>query len=421
MSDDIKTESDKKNKKNKKKIYRRVGLAIGIIIIFICIALNYFTKNFLYNGKMADNIFVQGVEVSQMSKEEAIDAVNKKYKPQNLNLSYEKDNYEVNFEDIELKYNTEELVEQAYNSTRTGSYFNDIASYISVTSEGRKYTIKATYNEEKLDKSIENIAKNINQDAKNATVSVGGGISITPSKTGLKFETKENKKLIKEALNNKKYDTIDLKVSVTKPRISTEDVSSINTTLASFSTTFNSALVERSYNIGLSAQRCSNVILKPGETFSYNEHTGMRVLSNGYLNAPVIVGNDYEDAPGGGVCQTSTTLFNAALLSGLQIDQVRNHSKTSQYVPRGRDAMVNDGGSDLKFTNNFDHAVYIQCYRSGSSVVAAIYGASQDKVGVNIRVDNFTYNGLPGAKTYRTITKNGKSKTSYIYTSVYKQ
>lgn len=418
MSDDIKTESDKKNKN---KIYRRVGLVIGIIIIFICIALNYFTKNSLYNGKIADNIFVQGVEISQMGKEEAIEAVNKKYKPQNLNLSYEKNNYEINCEDIELKYNTEELVEQAYNSTRTGSYFNDIASYISVTSEGKKYTIKATYNEEKLDKSIEKIAKDINQDAKNATVSVGGGISITPSKTGLKFETKENKKLIKEALDNKKYDTIDLKVSVTKPRISTEDVSSINTTLASFSTTFNSALVERSYNIGLSAQRVSNVILKPGETFSYNEHTGMRLLSNGYLNAPVIVGNDYEDAPGGGVCQTSTTLFNAALLSGLQIDQVRNHSKTSQYVPRGRDAMVNDGGSDLKFTNNFDHAVYIQCYRSGSSVVAAIYGASQDKVGVNIRVDNFTYNGLPGAKTYRTITKNGKSKTSYIYTSVYRK
>lgn len=417
MSDDIKTESDKKIK----KIYRRVGLAIVIIIIFICIALNYFTKNSLYNGKIADNIFVQGVEISQMSKEEAIDAVNKKYKPQNLNLSYEKDNYEIDFEDIELKYNTEELVEQAYNSTRTGSYFNDITSYISVTSEGKKYTIKATYDEEKLDESIEKIAKNINQDAKNATVSVGGGISITPSKTGLKFETKENKALIKEALNNKKYDTIDLKVSVIKPRISTEDVSSINTTLASFSTTFNSALVERSYNIGLSAKRSSNVILKPGETFSYNEHTGMRLLSNGYLNAPVIVGNDYEDAPGGGVCQTSTTLFNAALLSGLQIDQVRNHSKTSQYVPRGRDAMVNDGGSDLKFTNNFDHAVYIQCYRSGSSVVAAIYGSSQDKVGVNIRVDNFTYNGLPGAKTYRTITKNGKSKTSYIYTSVYRQ
>ena len=83
--------------------------------------------------------------------------------------------------------------------------------------------------------------------------------------------------------------------------------------------------------------------------------------------------------------------------------------------------IVNDGDSDLRFTNNFDHAVYIQCYRSGSSVNATIYGSSQDKVGVSIQVDNFTYNGLPAAKTYRTITKNGKSKKSYIYTSVYKE
>ncbi|MCC3867820.1 VanW family protein [Terrisporobacter mayombei] len=420
MSDDIKNKSAKKDKS---KLYKRLGIAVSIIVVIICISLNSFTKKSLYNGKIADNIFIQGVEVSHMSKEEAIEAINKKYKPQNLNLSYDNNNYEIGFEDIDLKYNTEELVEKAYNSTRSGSYFNDIASYISMSMEsgGEKYTIKATYDEEKLDKYLANVANEINQDFKNASISIGSGISVNPSSTGLKFETKENKELVMEALNNKKYETIDLKVSVTKPKISTEDVSSIDTCLASFSTTFNSGLVERSYNIGLSAQRCNNVILKPGETFSYNEHTGMRVLSNGYKKASVIIGDQYEDAPGGGVCQTSTTLFNAALLSGLQIDQVRNHSKTSAYVPRGRDAMVNDGDSDLKFTNNFDHAVYVQCYRSGSSVGAAVYGASQDKVAVNIKVDNFTYNGRPAAKTYRTITKNGKSKTSYIYTSVYKE
>lgn len=416
MSDNIKTKSKEKN-----KIYRRIGLVAIIIIVFISISLNYFTKNSLYNGKIADNVFVQEIDISKMSKEEAIEVINKKYKPQNLNLSYKNNNYEIGSEDINLKYNTEELVNQAYNSTRTGSYFNDIKSYLNIKSEGKKYTINVTYDEEKLNKYISSIGDSINQYAKNATVSVGAGINITPSRTGLKFETEKNKKLVTDALNNKKYDTIDLKVSVTEPKISTEDVKSIDMCLASFSTNFNSGLVERSYNIGLSAKRCNNVILKPGETFSYNEHTGMRVVSNGYLNAPVIVGNDYEDAPGGGVCQTSTTLFNAALLSGLQIDQVRNHSKTSPYIARGRDAMVNDGGSDLKFTNNFDHAIYIECYRSGSSVVAAIYGASQDKVDISIKVDNFTYNGLPAAKTYRTITKNGKSKISHIYTSVYRQ
>lgn len=420
MGDDIERKSAKKDKN---KLYKRLGIAVGIIIVIICISINSFTKKSLYNGKIADNIFIQGVEVSNMSKKEAIEAINKKYKPQNLNLSYDNNNYEIDFEDIDLKYNSEELVEKAYNTTRTGSYFNDITSYISMSmkSEGEKYTIKVTYDEEKLDECLNKFANEINQDFKNASVYIGSGISVNPSKTGLKFETKENKELVKEALNNKKYETIDLKVSVTKPKISTEDVSSINTCLASFSTTFNSALIERSYNIGLSAQRCNNVILKPGETFSYNEHTGMRVLSNGFKKASVIIGDQYEDAPGGGVCQTSTTLFNAVLLSGLKIDQVRNHSKTSQYVPRGRDAMVNDGDSDLRFTNNFDHAVYVQCYRSGSSVSAAIYGASQDKVGVNIKVDNFTYNGRPAAKTYRTITENGKSKTSYIYTSVYRK
>jgi len=420
MGDDIERKSAKKDKN---KLYKRLGIAVGIIIVIICISINFFTKKSLYNGKIADNIFIQGVEVSNMSKKDAIEAINKKYKPQNLNLSYDNNNYEIDFEDIDLKYNSEELVEKAYNTTRTGSYFNDITSYISMSmkSEGEKYTIKVTYDEEKLDECLNKFANEINQDFKNASVYIGSGISVNPSKTGLKFETKENKELVKEALNNKKYETIDLKVSVTKPKISTEDVSSINTCLASFSTTFNSALIERSYNIGLSAQRCNNVILKPGETFSYNEHTGMRVLSNGYKKASVIIGDQYEDAPGGGVCQTSTTLFNAVLLSGLKIDQVRNHSKTSPYVPRGRDAMVNDGDSDLRFTNNFDHAVYVQCYRSGSSVSAAVYGASQDKVGVNIKVDNFTYNGRPAAKTYRTITENGKSKTSYIYTSVYRE
>lgn len=81
-----------------------------------------------------------------------------------------------------------------------------------------------------------------------------------------------------------------------------------------------------------------------------------------------------------------TTLFNAALLSGLDITQVRNHSKTSSYVPRGRDAMVNDSDSDFKFTNNFNHPVYISAYAGGGQASVKIYGSSQDKVSVSIKL-----------------------------------
>lgn len=415
MDDNIK---DNMGKGGINKIY--IALGLGIIIMFLSISLNYFTKNYLYNGKISENIFIQGIEVSNMSKENAIEVISKKYSPQNLNLSYENNNYEINYEDINLKYNTEEVVTKAYNTTRTGSYFRDINIYISTKLNGKKYNIEATYDEEKLDKLLSDISNSINQDVKDAKVSIGSGINITPSQLGLKFETEKNKEIIIKALDNKEYGTISLKVGITKPNISTEDVNSINTLLGSFSTDFNSSIENRSHNIALSAKRCDNVILKPGETFSYNEHTGMRTISNGYLDASVIMDGNYEDAPGGGVCQTSTTLFNAVLLSGLEIKEVRNHSKTSSYVPRGRDAMVSDGWSDFKFTNNFNHSVYVKCYRSGNNVVAAIYGSLKDKVSVNIEVDNFTYNGLPAAKTYRTITKDGKSEKSYIYTSVYK-
>ena len=178
--------------------------------------------------------------------------------------------------------------------------------------------------------------------------------------------------------------------------------------------------MEDIYNIALALKRCSTVVM-PGETFSYNKATGPRTISNGFQNASVIVSGTYQDAPGGGVCQGSTTLFNAALLSGLDITQVRNHSKTSSYVPRGRDAMVNDSDSDFKFTNNFNHPVYISAYAGGGQASVKIYGSSQDKVSVSIKTDNFIYNGLPGAKTYRTITKNGKSETKHIYTAVYQE
>ena len=130
MSD--KTKDELKNKKDKNKVYRNIGIIVGIIFIIGCIALNSFTKKSLYNGKIANNIFIEGIEVSDMKKEQAIEAINKKYRPQDLSLDYHKENFNISSEDIDLKYNTEELVNKAYNSTRTGSYFKDITSYIEI-------------------------------------------------------------------------------------------------------------------------------------------------------------------------------------------------------------------------------------------------------------------------------------------------
>lgn len=416
------SEEAKVKKNSNSNIKRRniiIVCCIALIVGFIGI-LNYFTSKYLYNGRIAQNIYVEEIDVSNMTKQEALDTINAKYPIKDINLSYKNKNYIVKPSDVDLSYDTKQIVENAYNLTRKNSYFSNIIAYISTKLNGHDFVIKASYDEDKLNNKISEIAKSINKKYKDASISVSYGIYVKESQTGLEFDKKVNKKAIEDAYKNKNYETIALKVDVTQPKIKTKDLESINTILASYSTTFNAYLTERSYNIALALQRCNQVVM-PGETFSYNDATGPRVYSNGFKSASVIVLGEYQDAPGGGVCQGSTTLFNAVLLSGLDITEVRNHSKTAAYVPRGRDAMVNDGDSDFKFTNNFNHPVYISAYAGGGQASVSIYGCSEDKVSVSIKTTSFSYNGLPGAKTYRTVTKNGKSETKQIYTAVYQE
>ncbi|WP_455543314.1 VanW family protein [Intestinibacter sp.] len=399
---------------------KRNGVILIIAIIIIAFALKQFTSKKLYNGKIAQNIYIEDVNISNLTKQDALDTINAKYPVKNLNLSYDNKEYTIEAKDVDLSYNTKQLVDDAYNLTRKKSYFSNIITYISTKFGGHDYIIEAYYNEDKLDEQIGQVSKQINKDYVDATISVSSGITVKESQSGLKCDDEANKKSIKKAYKEKNYKTIALKVDVIQPRVKTEDVQSIDTVLGSYSTTFNAGQYERSYNIALALSRCSGTVIMPGETFSYNDATGPRIVSNGFKYASVIVAGDYQDAPGGGVCQGSTTLFNAVLLSGLDITQVRNHSKTPAYVSRGRDAMVNDGDSDFKFTNNFDHPVYISTYAGAGRASAQIYGSSKDKVGVSIKTTTFTYSGLPGAKTYRTITKDGKSETTQIYTAVYR-
>jgi hypothetical protein len=122
----------------------------------------------------------------------------------------------------------------------------------------------------------------------------------------------------------------------------------------------------------------------PDEVFSYNDHTGMRTVANGYKNAPVIVQGVVQEGIGGGVCQVSSTLYNSVLYAGLEIVNLKNHSIPSTYVPKGRDATVTDGGIDFVFKNNLKYPVYLKNYVSGNVVTCQIYGSSKDKQNIQI-------------------------------------
>jgi len=143
---------------------------------------------------------------------------------------------------------------------------------------------------------------------------------------------------------------------------------------AQFSTRFDASTLERKHNIALSASKFNGLTLLPGDQVSFNRATGARSAENGYRKAKIIVNGQMTDGVGGGVCQTSTTLYNALLLAGVRIDEYHRHSLAVAYVPPSFDAMVNSGWADLRFTNDTGNMLYLRTFTDDGSLTVQVYG-----------------------------------------------
>ena len=415
-------ESFAKSKKSKTKKNKVIGLVAITCISGVLI--NYFNKKYIYTNIIAKNIFIEGIDVSNMTKEEAINYINENVTLGNIQLNYDGEINVISPDEIDLKYNTSEVVDEAYNYTKTDSYFENIKRFFDLNKNSKNLEIKSLYDENKLSEKIQSISDSINMAMENAKVYISdsGNISTSKATIGKELDIASTKESIYDAIKNKDYKTIDLKVNINEPKISTEAVKSVNTLLAEFSTKFSTNDSNRVTNIVLSAKATSDILLMPGEEFSYNNLTGKRTASNGYKDAPVIINGKLEQDVGGGVCQVSSTLFNSVLYSGLDVTSRRNHSLKSGYVSIGRDAMVSDGGSDFRFKNPYSHPVYIKNTVSNGVITSKIYGNVSDKKNISIKVDPYTKGGLDAAKTYIEYKDSSGNviRTQYISNSVYK-
>ena len=143
--------------------------------------------------------------------------------------------------------------------------------------------------------------------------------------------------------------------------------------LSRFTTYFNRESANRAHNIALAANSVCGTV-GAGEEFSFNAAAGERSQKNGYLPAPVILSGEFTEGVGGGVCQVSTTIYNAALLAGMRITEYHPHSLAVGYVPPSFDAMVSGSGCDLRFRNETGGRIYLVCRVSGGALTAEIYG-----------------------------------------------
>lgn len=200
---------------------------------------------------------------------------------------------------------------------------------------------------------------------------------VHPSSTGLDFDISlvEAKELLKE-----QKDEYQIPLKTLYPKVSTQDIGSeaFPDLLSSFNTSFTSSNNSRSTNIRLSAQKINGLILMPDETFSFNQVVGKRTAAAGFQPAPAYNNGETVLEYGGGICQVSSTLYNAVLYSNLEIVERTNHGYKPSYVKPGLDATVSWGGPDFKFKNNRDYPIRLVCDTSNKILKIYIYGLKRD-------------------------------------------
>lgn len=246
--------------------------------------------------------------------------------------------------------------------------------------------------------------------------------AVYPSSTGIDFKISlsEAKQLLDESDNECTIPLKTLYPEVTTNMIGLEAFPNL---LATFSTKYSSSDSNRTTNLKLAANKINGTVLLPGETFSYNTVVGERTIAAGYKEASMYENGQVVNGVGGGICQVSTTLFNATLLANLNIVEIHNHQFVPSYTSAGRDATVSYGTKDFQFSNSRNYAIKIECTVSNGIVKVNLYGVKESNeydVSISAKITSQTSSYIK-ASTSRILKQNGKIvSTEHIYNSTYK-
>ena len=225
-----------------------------------------------------------------------------------------------------------------------------------------------------------NYAKAMGQVGTNATITLEGDKVVhQPAKVGRKLDVTATMKRLQEQLQEGKVETLELVINESaQPTITDKDLVSITSILGSFTTYFDGSNTSRAHNIHLASQKIHQTFIPAGGVFSFNQVVGERTPEAGYDDAPVFMGGRLVPGIGGGICQVSSTLFNTALLSGMDIVERDTHFAPVSYIPVGLDATVAWGYIDFQFKNPYSHPIYVIAEEGAGYVTITILGAKED-------------------------------------------
>jgi vancomycin resistance protein YoaR len=364
---------------------RKIIVSLVCVLIMVTIAAGFHLSaeaaKKANDNTINSGISIAGIDVSGMTAEEAAVAVNDYLSDlESKAITFMIDTNEVTVKASELGMQCEymEVIEDAVNLGKTGNIIQRYKELKDLEHKSKDYELEITFDEAAINRVINDKCLVFNVDPIDASIKrENEQFVITDGQTGVGVDVDESIKLVESTLNewNREDTSIDLAVELVEPKASKENFEKVKDVIGTFTTSFTTSSGSRSANVENGAKLVNGSVILPGETFSTYEAITPFSAENGYFLAGSYLQGQVVDTFGGGICQVSTTLYNAVLRAELQVDERHNHSMIVGYVDPSADAAISESaGKDFKFTNTTEYPIYIEGITSGKKITFNIYG-----------------------------------------------
>lgn len=364
---------------------KKAGIIVAALLIAVSGAYAY-TALGSTEDVIQDGVYIEGVDISGMSVEDAkesIEEIAKDKASTKVSITINKDVVDTTLEELGYKWSNKSIVEEAIHIGKSGNVIKRYKDKLDLLNEGKYFAVELKLSKEDLKENLHKICEPYNIEAKNASLkATGSGFEIIPEKEGCvvdyKTSTAELYSYLTQEWDGKSEVAFTATTEVSKPKYTTEDCEKVsNIPMGSYYTSFSTgwSYDNRNMNIKNGAEKIDGTVLYPGEEFSCNECLAPWTADNGWYPAGTYVDGAVEDSLGGGICQVSSTLYNALIRAEIEIIERYPHSMSVSYVPLAADAALAGDYKDLVFKNNTDAPIYIQAiYNAAGSITFNVYG-----------------------------------------------
>lgn len=360
---------------------KKIIIAAAVIIILAAgggFYLNHTVSSAVKDGKILEGVSVEGISIGGMTKKEAENVIESEMKTihkEEVTLYVDDEKTSAKIDSLGAAADAQKTVKEAYDLGRSGSIFD---RYSDVKKKEHKLRVYRQYDKFAFEKKIKNATKKIITEPRNASVKrENGKFVVIKEKTGYTLNMNETFDNFKKAVESGK-DKVKLDVVKKKAKYTSKDMADVKDVLGTYTTEYGGSPYGRKVNVANGASKINGSMVYPGETLSVYKTVSPFTKENGYALAGSYENGQTVQTYGGGICQVSTTLYNAVIRAELEIVERFPHSMTVHYVPRSADAAIAGTHKDMKFKNTFDTPIYIEGKANGSTITFTVYGKKKD-------------------------------------------